>query len=47
MASVKTPTVQRCPKCSAPKASHRVCLECGFYRDREVVAVKSEDSAAD
>ena len=46
MASVKKPTVQRCPKCSAPKASHRVCLECGFYRDREVI-VKSEDSAAE
>ena len=47
MRSVKVPTVQRCPKCSAPKASHRVCLECGYYRDREVVAVKSEENAAE
>jgi large subunit ribosomal protein L32 len=46
MASVKKPTVQRCPKCEAPKASHRVCLECGWYNGREVVA-KSEESAAE
>jgi large subunit ribosomal protein L32 len=46
MRSVQVPTVQRCPKCQAPKASHRVCLECGFYRDREVVA-KSEENAAE
>jgi large subunit ribosomal protein L32 len=47
MASVKKPTVQRCPKCQAPKASHRVCLECGYYRDREVTAGKSEENAAE
>lgn len=47
MRSVQVPTVQRCPKCQAPKASHRVCLECGYYRDREVVVVKSEENAAE
>jgi large subunit ribosomal protein L32 len=47
MASVKKPTVQRCPKCEAPKASHRVCLECGHYNGREVVAAKSEEGAAE
>ena len=47
MASVKKPTVQRCPKCQAPKASHRVCLECGYYRDREVTEGKNEENAAE
>jgi large subunit ribosomal protein L32 len=37
MASVKKPTVVRCPKCEAPKAPHRICLECGFYAGREVI----------
>ncbi|MGM0568041.1 MAG: 50S ribosomal protein L32 [Elusimicrobiota bacterium] len=25
-----------CPKCSQAKLPHRVCMECGFYGDREV-----------
>jgi ribosomal protein L32 len=47
MRSVKVPTVQRCPKCNAPKASHRVCLECGDYNGRQVTAGKSEENAAE
>jgi large subunit ribosomal protein L32 len=47
MASVKKPTVQRCPKCEAPKASHRVCMECGHYNGRDVIDVKSEEKAAE
>lgn len=42
MASVKKPTVQRCPKCEAPKASHRVCMECGFYDGRQVAEPKQD-----
>lgn len=26
-----------CPRCSAPKQSHRVCGECGFYRNEAVI----------
>jgi large subunit ribosomal protein L32 len=37
MASVKTPNVTSCPRCQAPKASHRVCLACGYYDGRKVV----------
>jgi large subunit ribosomal protein L32 len=44
MASVKTPSVQRCPKCEAPKASHRVCMECGYYAGREIVEIKQPDA---
>jgi large subunit ribosomal protein L32 len=32
----RTPTI-RCPQCSAPKLSHRVCKECGTYKGREVL----------
>ncbi len=27
-----------CPKCGAPKRAHRVCLECGDYAGRQVLA---------
>ncbi len=47
MASVKVPSVQRCPNCQAPKASHRVCMECGHYNGRAVTAGKSEEKAAE
>jgi large subunit ribosomal protein L32 len=40
MASVKTPNPTACPRCQAPKASHRVCLECGYYDGQKVVDVK-------
>ena len=30
------PTVDSCPHCSAPRLPHRLCGECGFYKDRVV-----------
>ena len=39
MRSVKTPNATTCPKCSAPKAPHRVCMECGYYDGQKVVDV--------
>lgn len=31
-----------CPKCHSPKLPHRVCPNCGMYKDRLVVAPKEE-----
>ena len=36
---IKAITLQRCPECFAPKRSHRVCGECGYYRGEQVVEV--------
>lgn len=33
----KAPTLQSCPQCYAPKRPHRACMECGYYRDEQVV----------
>lgn len=28
-----------CPECNQPKAPHRVCPHCGYYKNKEVVEV--------
>lgn len=33
-------TVVECPQCHAPKQPHRVCKECGYYKNREVINVE-------
>ncbi len=37
-----TPTAA-CKQCGSPIISHRVCPKCGFYKGRQVIAVKSKD----
>ncbi|MBM4193283.1 MAG: 50S ribosomal protein L32 [Gemmatimonadetes bacterium] len=32
--------LQACPKCGAPRRSHRACAECGYYGSRQVVAAR-------
>lgn len=29
-----------CPQCHEPKMPHRVCPNCGYYKNKEVVASK-------
>ncbi|KAB3535208.1 50S ribosomal protein L32 [Alkaliphilus pronyensis] len=29
----------KCPQCHEPKLPHRVCGDCGYYKNREVVEV--------
>ncbi|WP_432400647.1 50S ribosomal protein L32 [Wukongibacter sp. M2B1] len=33
------PNVVNCPQCHEPKLPHRVCGECGYYGDKEVIKV--------
>ncbi|HEX2052662.1 MAG TPA: 50S ribosomal protein L32 [Actinomycetota bacterium] len=37
---LSVPGRSTCPQCHAPKASHRVCGNCGYYDGREVVEVE-------
>ena len=39
-AAIKTQSVSTCPNCHEAKEPHRVCPKCGFYKGREVIAVK-------
>jgi large subunit ribosomal protein L32 len=38
---LKAPNLMECPKCHEFKQPHRMCLACGYYNDREVVAQKT------
>ncbi|HOX26299.1 MAG TPA: 50S ribosomal protein L32 [Candidatus Krumholzibacteria bacterium] len=35
------PNPDKCPHCAAPRRPHRVCRECGYYGEREVLVVES------
>lgn len=34
--------LSECPQCHEPKAPHRICAKCGYYRARQVRAVPEE-----
>ncbi|MBC7344950.1 MAG: 50S ribosomal protein L32 [Clostridia bacterium] len=36
-AKIPAPGLVECPRCHTLKLSHRVCPECGYYRDRKVM----------
>jgi large subunit ribosomal protein L32 len=38
---LRSPALSLCPQCHTPKRPHRVCPSCGFYKGREVMAVKA------
>lgn len=33
-------TTSECSQCHSPKLPHRVCKECGYYGDEEIVEVE-------
>ena len=35
--ALRPPAKSVCPSCGAPKAPHRICGQCGTYRDRTVI----------
>ena len=39
-AKVTVTNTVECPQCHEPKLPHRVCISCGYYDGKEVVAVE-------
>jgi large subunit ribosomal protein L32 len=33
-----------CPRCNEPHLAHRVCAACGYYKDRQVIEQKEEET---
>lgn len=40
--ALRRPAQSICPRCREPKLPHRVCPNCGTYRDREVIETDEE-----
>ena len=38
---VTAPNLIPCPNCGEPVVSHRACASCGYYKGRQVIAVKT------
>lgn len=32
---------QACPRCGGPRLSHRVCVNCGYYKEHQVLEVEA------
>ncbi|HNQ86199.1 MAG TPA: 50S ribosomal protein L32 [Deltaproteobacteria bacterium] len=41
--SVTVPAVSFCPNCQEPKAPHKICPNCGYYKGREVIKAKEAE----
>ncbi len=39
---LEMPGLTKCPKCGEYTLPHRACKACGFYKGREVIAVKAD-----
>ena len=39
---IKPVRLSLCPKCKKPVLSHTVCLNCGFYKGREIINVLAD-----
>lgn len=33
-------TITECPQCHQPKQPHRICRECGYYNNKQVIEVE-------
>jgi large subunit ribosomal protein L32 len=42
---IKIPQLRICPQCRQARLSHHVCPNCGTYRGRQVIEVKSKRAA--
>jgi len=38
--ALKPAMTSECPQCHEPKVPHRVCAHCGYYKGRQVKAIK-------
>ena len=39
--SLSVPAFGECPQCHESKRPHHICPHCGFYKDKEVIAVEA------
>ncbi len=42
--SLKGQIANACPQCGAARIPHCVCSSCGFYRGRQVIAIRVKEA---
>ncbi|MGM0508802.1 MAG: 50S ribosomal protein L32 [Fusobacteriota bacterium] len=40
--ALKASQLATCSNCGAPKRPHRMCLECGFYGEKQIIGAEEE-----
>jgi len=40
---IEAPNVIACSNCGSPKLTHHICGECGYYRNRALIAVAATE----
>lgn len=40
---LSVPGIVECPQCHEPKLAHRACKHCGYYGDKQIIAVDTGD----
>lgn len=44
LGALSEPQTQTCPQCKEVMIAHHACPSCGYYRNRQVVKVKGEQT---
>ena len=37
---LSAPNASGCSRCGSPKLPHRVCIQCGYYKDVDVLKIE-------
>ncbi len=40
--ALKAPVVTLCPECQEPKLPHRLCMNCGYYKNQMILEIEEE-----
>ncbi len=42
---IKLLNITECPRCHSKKIAHHVCLECGYYKNSEIISQEKDKKA--
>ena len=42
---LKVASIVECPRCHSKKIAHRVCENCGYYDNKEIIKIKNKEKS--
>lgn len=42
---LKVASIVECPRCHSKKIAHRVCENCGYYNNKEIIKIESKEKS--